>query len=369
MPIAVEGMGNDLKVGMEQALMAIDGNDIGFSVTPKPGPAETEIVFVYQLPANTTFEAFAVPGVFETPSPYQTFFKNVTIAGSGESADGPYETLATSTLSTHSKAGEETAFDASVVKPVKWLRISLQGGIDIQRDKTFFEFSEISGYGSQESTPLAEGFNGKWKGKGVILELKQDGRQVSGCYDREGELEGTVSGNVLIATGKTLTAGIPSAFVLIVDNNNEIIGVRSTNGAPFKLYSGDANPDLVTQCSKDAVTVVGCGSIIHGINFDYDSAVIKEESKPLIALLAKNLASEAAVRVTVIGHTSSEGSDAYNEKLSQQRAQSVVAALIEDGLNDAQLSAVGQGEKMPIADNATEAGRSLNRRVEINCGE
>ncbi len=71
--------------------------------------------------------------------------------------------------------------------------------------------------------------------------------------------------------------------------------------------------------------------------------------------------------ITVIGHTSSEGADEYNEKLSQSRAEAVVAALVARGINAARISAQGRGEKEPIADNATGAGRSLNRRVEITC--
>jgi OmpA-OmpF porin, OOP family len=71
--------------------------------------------------------------------------------------------------------------------------------------------------------------------------------------------------------------------------------------------------------------------------------------------------------MTVVGHTSSEGSDAYNQELSQRRAESVAAALAARGIDAVSLSAKGAGENQPIADNTTEAGRSLNRRVEIVC--
>lgn len=366
-PVAIEGLAKELKVGMNHSILVIDGDDGGFAITPKPGGAESQIAFVYELPAMTTFEEFAVPNVLETPSPSQTFFKTIEIAGSDESRDGPFQVIASATLTTHEERGQVTVIPASIKKPVRWVRLSLAGGIDIQRDKTFFEFSEIIGYGSQEATPLSESFNGKWKGRGVLLELKQDGARVSGCYDREGELNGTVSGNILHATGKTRGAGIPSSFVLAVTAAGEIIGVRSSNGAPFKLYNGAAADNITTACSEQSVPLPGCGSIIHGIHFDFDSATIRPESDALLNDLASGLATETAAKVSVIGHTSSEGSDTYNEQLSQRRAEAVVAAIVARGIQSERLLAGGQGEKQPIADNKTEAGRSLNRRVEIVC--
>ena len=74
-----------------------------------------------------------------------------------------------------------------------------------------------------------------------------------------------------------------------------------------------------------------------------------------------------AAAITVIGHTSSEGSDEYNDKLSQRRAEAVVAAIVGRGIAAGRISAEGRGEKQAIAANLTEAGRSLNRRVEIAC--
>jgi len=69
--------------------------------------------------------------------------------------------------------------------------------------------------------------------------------------------------------------------------------------------------------------------------------------------------------VTVIGHTDSVGSDAYNQALSERRAQSVVNYLGDHGVARVRLEAVGRGETQPRTTNATEAGRQLNRRVEI----
>lgn len=366
-PVALEGNAKELGVGMEEALRAIDGNAGGYVLTPKPGAAQTRITIVYQLPALTKFTAFSVPSVLETPSPSQTFVRKVEIAGSDSGAEGPFHVLGSGTLETHSAKGQTTPIPVAVEKSVRWVRVTLEGGINILRDTTFFEFSEIIGHGSQESVPLSDAFNGKWKGRGVVLELKQEGASVSGCYDGEGDINGTVSGNLLRATGQTRTGGIRSTFLLAIGNKGQITGIRSTNGAPFRLYSGDAAPGIKTECSGQGVQPLGCGSIIHGINFDFDSATIRSESRTLLDALTTGLRASAASAITVIGHTSSEGSDAYNNELSQRRAAAVVAALVERGISAGRVSAEGRGEKQPIADNVTDAGRSLNRRVEIAC--
>jgi len=365
-PIAISGDAKSMRVGMGHALLAIDENSTGFALSLKPGSSNTRIVFEYKLPALTIFSDFAIPNILETPSPSQTFIKTVEITGSLDGTNGSFSRLAIAKLETHAKKNQLTTFEAITETPVQWIRLKLSGGIDIQREKSFFEFSEIVGHGSQEPVPMLKTFNGKWKGRGVKLELKQDGSQVNGCYDREGDLIGAVEGSILRATGKTRTSGVASTFVLTVTDGGGIIGVRSTNGSPFRLYNGESSTRLVTECSNRVAPVLGCGAILHGINFDFDSAKIRIESVPLLDSLYQGLASETAM-ITVIGHTSNEGSEIYNQHLSQRRAESVVASLIKRGIKMSSISGRGLGESKPIADNATGAGRSLNRRVEIAC--
>lgn len=365
--VKAEGSAAASKVTAESALKAIDGDYGVYSLTPKPGGPDTGIVFVYRLPAPTTFTTFAVPNVLETPSPSQTFVRDIEVSGSAHGADGPFETLATASLVVHKGKDLFTELPAATRKPVIWVRVSLRGGIDVQREKTFFEFSEIIGYGSQEPVPLLDRFTGKWRGRGVKLELKQDAATVVGCYDGTGDLSGSVTGNILRATGKSRSAGIPSTFVLTVTDDGDISGVRSTNGAPFRIFTGASAPALKTECSKVEARPPGCGATVHGINFDYDSAAIRPESAMVLDALFAGLEPAQDSDISIVGHTSSEGSNAYNLELSQRRAQSVVAALAERGIEAPRLSAVGAGEGQPIADNTTEAGRSLNRRVEIVC--
>jgi outer membrane protein OmpA-like peptidoglycan-associated protein len=105
---------------------------------------------------------------------------------------------------------------------------------------------------------------------------------------------------------------------------------------------------------------------IYGIHFDVDSAVIQARSEPVIAEIASILRTTPALRFQVEGHTDSDGGAAYNLGLSQRRAQAVVDDLVKRyGIARSRLVAKGFGLTKPVAPNTTEAGKALNRRVEL----
>jgi outer membrane protein OmpA-like peptidoglycan-associated protein len=105
---------------------------------------------------------------------------------------------------------------------------------------------------------------------------------------------------------------------------------------------------------------------LHGIYFDFDKSTIKPESRPALENAAKILDENPTVKVAIQGHTDSRGSDKYNQRLSEQRARAVVDYLVRElGIDTGRLTARGYGESRPVADNKTEQGRALNRRVEF----
>jgi len=107
--------------------------------------------------------------------------------------------------------------------------------------------------------------------------------------------------------------------------------------------------------------------VLKGVNFAFNSAELTPESKKILDQDrdVARLKGEPDIRVEVAGHTDSVGSDAYNQKLSERRAQSVVDYLVSIGVDPKRLKAVGYGKKQPVASNDTEAGRAQNRRVEL----
>ncbi|WLH89017.1 OmpA family protein [Pseudomonas sp. FP453] len=102
------------------------------------------------------------------------------------------------------------------------------------------------------------------------------------------------------------------------------------------------------------------------VKFDFDKAVVKPNSYGDVKNLADFMKQYPATNVEVAGHTDSVGPDAYNQKLSQRRADAVKQVLVKDGVAANRVTSVGYGESRPVADNATEAGRAVNRRVEAS---
>jgi outer membrane protein OmpA-like peptidoglycan-associated protein len=101
------------------------------------------------------------------------------------------------------------------------------------------------------------------------------------------------------------------------------------------------------------------------VSFDFDRAEIRPGFRGSLDKLANVLLKYDRTVVHVIGHTDSVGSDAYNQQLSERRAYAVIDYLASHGVPRNRLRAEGRGEREPRATNATEAGRQLNRRVEI----
>ena len=120
-------------------------------------------------------------------------------------------------------------------------------------------------------------------------------------------------------------------------------------------------PEPVPEPPKEETFVFDSGRL----NFDFDKSVVKPQYFELLRNV-KDYAEQNDLRLTIIGHTDSKGTDAYNMALGMRRAVAVRDKLIEFGLDPARvLSVESRGESEPIAPNDTEQGRFENRRIEF----
>ncbi|EZH80820.1 membrane protein [Ectopseudomonas composti] len=135
------------------------------------------------------------------------------------------------------------------------------------------------------------------------------------------------------------------------------------NGCPLPQYPARvAVEPAVEPLPQDEVIVL---SDLGNVLFAFDSAELTGDARRLLADVSTRLTGASLVAVKVVGHTDSEGSDGYNQALSERRARSVADFLIAQGVSAGKLSTEGRGESQPVADNASEAGRAENRRVEL----
>jgi len=118
----------------------------------------------------------------------------------------------------------------------------------------------------------------------------------------------------------------------------------------------------VTRPSEGEIAV----RLTNDILFDFNSATLRPESRSTLRDLAANFQRYPDEEISVEGHTDSVGDDAYNQRLSEQRAYSVKDYLVGEGVPSSRITSVGYGETRPKETNSTPEGRQLNRRVEIH---
>jgi outer membrane protein OmpA-like peptidoglycan-associated protein len=106
--------------------------------------------------------------------------------------------------------------------------------------------------------------------------------------------------------------------------------------------------------------------VLRGIKFDTAKADIKLESIPILERNIAALKRKSNTQIVIEGHTDARGSDAYNQSLSEARAQSVLNWFSSHGVDRGRMTAVGKGESRPVADNTSPEGMAENRRIEVH---
>ncbi|MBK5213164.1 MAG: OmpA family protein [Flavobacteriaceae bacterium] len=258
------------------------------------------------------------------------------------------------------------------------------GGKDTDGDGIFDKDDECP-----ETPGLAE-FNGCPDTDGDGIEDRKDEcpntpglAEFNGCPDTDGDGVPDHLDECPTVAGLAALNGCPDADGDGIADKDDACpneaGPKANNGCPYKDRDGDGVLDKDDQCPDVPGTVANKGcpevsvEIIKQLNdysktilFDYDKATIRKESYSALQSIADIMKEYPNANFLVEGHTDSRGSDAYNMKLSKERAASVRDYLTTIGMQGARLTSEGFGEDRPIATNNTAAGRQQNRRVEIS---
>lgn len=175
-----------------------------------------------------------------------------------------------------------------------------------------------------------------------------------------GALLGTAAGLVI---GKTTSASTRKSMLIGA-------GVGALAGGGVGLYMDNQEAKLRERLQGTGVSVTRVGDNIilnmpSAITFDTDRAEVKPQFYDVLGSVAIVLKEFNRTLVDVTGHTDSDGSDGYNQQLSEQRAASVADFLVERGNRPQRFQVLGAGEAHPVASNVTAEGKAQNRRVEI----
>jgi outer membrane protein OmpA-like peptidoglycan-associated protein len=167
---------------------------------------------------------------------------------------------------------------------------------------------------------------------------------------------GVVGGVIGNQTGSTARGAIIGAVV------------GGAAGAIIGHQMDQQAKELQQNIPGATVTRVGEGIVVtfaSGLLYDFDSDIVRAEAAQNLSSLAASLGKYPNTDLLIVGHTDSVGTDQYNQGLSERRARAASNYLIGQGVNAGRLQAVGRGETEPIAENNTDPGRQLNRRVEV----
>lgn len=163
----------------------------------------------------------------------------------------------------------------------------------------------------------------------------------------------------------------------------DVFGPKTNAGCPFKDTDGDGVIDLIDRCVevKGPASNYGCPvlptvEIMNELNeygrtilFDYDKWSFKKESYAVLQPMTTILKEYPDADFIIEGHTDSDGSDAYNQVLSEKRANAVRDYFVTNGINPSRLTTKAFGESKPVDTNDTAAGKANNRRTEVKLAE
>jgi outer membrane protein OmpA-like peptidoglycan-associated protein len=201
---------------------------------------------------------------------------------------------------------------------------------------------------------------------------------LNGSSSRDGQYESTPrfevalpldsagSGDVPEASALSNMAALPASRLGPASGGGSSFGAAKT--ATSSLSAVDKLKSELGAVESERGTVV---SLPGDVTFDFDKATIRADAQPTLDRLAQLIAAGGAGAIAIEGHTDAKGEDAYNKRLSEQRAEAVKAYLVGKGVDAARLRSIGLGELRPVAPNINadgtddEAGRQKNRRVEV----
>ncbi len=250
-------------------------------------------------------------------------------------------------------------------------------------DNQYMEIMDVYAYGKPLVQPALPDNSGTFSSDYGDFHMQQTGVTVNGCYEHANGLieNGGFDGRVLRFTwseGQVDGQRHGGPAMLTFDDDGQSFTGFWWNEGDTAVTGGSWHGTRVSrEIGACPYWKPGAGNAVeaelqsdgrarlYGILFDTNSDHLKDESKPTLDALVGAAHDQPSWNFAIEGHTDNTGSDAHNQALSEKRAISVKAYLVNAGVNASRLTTQGFGSSRPVASNDTELGRSQNRRVEI----
>ncbi|GAB4112626.1 MAG: hypothetical protein Kow00103_02460 [Candidatus Caldatribacteriota bacterium] len=297
--------------------------------------------------------------------------KDIIVELSNESPTEGFSEIARVSLADQE---DNQIFPVSGDKSGKWLRLTIKNN---HGDSSYTELMEFRAFGKQLTKTSIADVSGTYETNYNDFHLRQEGTSVTGCYNwNNGVLNGGIEDRIMKFTWIEQYDRGPAIMVFTADGK-KFYGLwwfQGKENEPGQVWNGVKISDEIGSCphwsggvqNQMAKELLEYGRVIlYGINFDYDSDVIRDESKPTLDKIVAMLKSMPDMQLIIEGHTDSDGTTEYNQILSEKRAESVKSYLVSAGISSSRLFTKGYGESMPIAPNTTDIGKAQNRRVEL----
>jgi OOP family OmpA-OmpF porin len=233
----------------------------------------------------------------------------------------------------------------------------LVGGGGVYDDVFPDDRDEFTGYGE-----AGLGFVTGDLGKGV--HIRGEGRYLYDFFEDDYE-------DVRVGLGLEISLWDKPEVTIAPEQPAQVVEVVKTTG--LEDSDGDGIVDGKDKCpgTPAGTRVDGDGCELpkvlqlKGVTFEFNKARLRPDSKTVLDTVVEILKRYPDMQVELAGHTDNVGSDEYNQKLSEKRAEAVRQYLVDAGIPSGNMTSAGYGEKEPIETNDTEEGRELNRRVEL----
>ncbi len=348
------------------------------------GAAKTGFVFVLEMPEKAALKTLVFDNDTSGFGGLEAGAKDFTVEVSEISPTSGFQEILTASLR---KGGNDQRYSIAKSIAGRWVRATFKNNYG---DPENISVAEMRGYGDAALPALSTNLSGTYANKDGAgdYHIKQDGTSITGCYEpadiysEPAVFTGGVDGNVakISWSEKRRDGGeVEERSLLMVfprDAKTFFTATMSISGVgdyeEIKRKSSaigvckNFNTEKITakDLIGDELKKDGRASV-YGINFDFNSDLIRPESKNVLEQITALLKENVDWKMIVEGHTDSVGGEAFNLTLSDKRAKAVKEYLTKAGIAEERLQAVGKGLTAPIASNENEIGRAQNRRVEL----